>query len=414
MPLLRKHNAGFKKSKVITLTDQEIDAATKTAHDLGPGYPQLSTDWCSKIYTNYMTQPQALAMPPAWTPRDTARLDEKLAGSIYKVLGAKKKSVKIQTTFSGSVALNRAMTAIVKLARFIGSERIDVITTSPSIDIMALFLKEHAEVIPHFVPSLSLARTPFGLNINSIINKLKKCAKESPKNLQVVLLSSPENPTGEIWSNFALKAIAKACLYYKAVLIIDHCFLLAGVHKKKPATAWSLGINKLDWIAIWDTGKTIGFNEEKLGFILHGGPRICQHVIDSVNTIQFNVSRRQKILFSELLCSEPFKHHLADLRSVCKLNLKTVSDLLQGTGLHVLAPKGGTLALIDCSALGISDETIRRILIENDIGVIAGRVFFHGAKKPTHLIRIALARENKHFTKCVQLLISVLKTIKPT
>lgn len=56
-----------------------------------------------------------------------------------------------------------------------------------------------------------------------------------------MLLSSPENPTGEIWSNSALKAIAKVCLYHKAVLIIDHCFLLAGVHKKSPRLLGLLG-----------------------------------------------------------------------------------------------------------------------------------------------------------------------------
>jgi aspartate/methionine/tyrosine aminotransferase len=287
-----------------------------------------------------------------------------------------------------------------------------VITTTPCIDIMKLFLSERPDVVPLFVPSNRGGRFPYGLDEVGICDALDQACMDEPSSTNAVILTSPENPTGETWSRQSLTQIAERCADRGAVLIVDHCFLLAGVQQERPAAVWDEPQKGLEWIGIWDTGKTVGMNEEKLGFVIAGGSELPRFVQDTVNTIQFSVSRRQKLIISRILADARFSKLLEELRSVCKANVEFLASVLTGDPrLKLRVPSAGTMAMIDCSRLQSDDETIRAHLLLRDVGVISGRVFFHSDLVPTSLIRVALAREPSHFRLSVSRLVQVLKDL---
>src|SRR5258707_562495 len=68
---------------------------------------------------------------------------------------------------------------------------------------------------------------PWGLDATPVIECLETLADGAHRHPLVVLLTSPENPTGQCWSSADLERIASACHRVGAVLIVDHSFLVA-------------------------------------------------------------------------------------------------------------------------------------------------------------------------------------------
>lgn len=385
-----------------TLTDQELAAANMARYDLGPGYPQLEPPpWCAEIVNSEEIRAASLSFPPAWNPDLSVKVDRDIESAVRRLLRIPD-SAHVMSTFSGSVALDRAMTAVVRLARRRGCTNVRVITTSPSIDIMKLFLSERSEIEPTFVRAKESSEPPFILDSQAFFEALGSSCERFPGSMHVALLTSPENPTGEIWTGAQLESVSRLCRDLGAVLMVDHCFLLAGVQDATPPAVWGVAEPGLDWIGIWDTGKTLGLNEEKLGFIVSGGASLPEEVRSAVNTVQFGVARRQKMSLAKILSDARFSQYTCQLRQVCLDNADVLRDRFSDDARFLLrTPRAGSFALIDCARLGMTDESIRVELLKRDVGVIAGRVFFHADPVPRSYIRLALAREPRHFGESV-------------
>lgn len=393
----------------LTLTVMELEAAHLAKFDLGPGYPQLPVpDYVTRLYLDDRIEEMSLQTSPAWTPESQARMDANLDAAVRGFIGLETdpdSRPELRVTFTGSIALDRVISAVKRFARNNGSPHIDVVTTTPSIDIMRLFLAEHSEITSHFVESRK-GGVLGALDLHSILDALR--ALRSSSRTLVCLLTSPENPTGEIWSKDALTKIAKECERLGAILIVDHCFVVAGVQSTPVARVWDVAPDQLNWMATWDTGKTFGLNEDKLGFIVCGTKSLTFALDEALAVMQFGVARRQKLFFTEILREAVDSHYLASLRRVCQGNLKSLVQALEGTSLIVRAPKAGSLALIDVGRTGLTDEQVRRRLMDNAIGVISGNVFFHGGWVPRNYVRVALARPQEHFDAAVKLILEIL------
>lgn len=194
-------------------------------------------------------------------------------------------------------------------------------------------------------------------------------------------------------------------------MIVDHTFLTAGVQSAgHVAPIWEVLKVGADWMAIWDTGKTFGLNEDKLGFIITGSTQVDRSVRQSLGVLQFGVARRQKLFFSEMLRRAYLMDHVADLRATCRANWQTVEECTSGSPVEAIKPEAGSLALLRVPA-PYNDEIVRRHLLSHGIGVVAGNVFFHTAWSPSNLIRVALAREPSYFRDGFERLLSEIKVL---
>lgn len=392
-----------------TLTNQELECAYRARYDLGPGYPQLDVaDYIKTLYLDDSIEDLSLRFAPFWSPEKQSQVDADLESEVRSFLRVPGSVTEpIRATFSGSVALDRAFSASARIAGRHGFDEIAVITTTPCIDIMRLFLAERRDVTAHFVPS-NCDGVLGTLDLDGLLSTIESLALASPRAAITVLLTSPENPTGAIWNREQLEQVCAACAKHSALLILDHCFALAGVHDSSSfPRIWDLPRLACSWIAIWDTGKTFGLNEDKLGFILSSDAEVRDAVDSALAVLQFGIARRQKLFFSELLRRAFFYGHVTELQDVCRDNLCTASAL--GGALAPLAlPVAGSLLLLDVSAVGLDDESFRQRLLEAGVGVVAGSVFFHTDWKPSHLVRVALARRRDYFAEAFQCMISLL------
>ena len=62
------HLSGEEFAGASTLTEQELAAAQRAVHDLGPGYPLISLPgWCVNFANDKAIALASLEFPPAWS-----------------------------------------------------------------------------------------------------------------------------------------------------------------------------------------------------------------------------------------------------------------------------------------------------------------------------------------------------------
>lgn len=392
----------------VTLTLQELQAAHHARYDLGPGYPQLPVpEYIQRLYRDDTIEALSLLFAPQWSPKEQEHVDADLERAVRRFLGIPGSvEPRVRATFSGSVALDRVITAVAQYGSPASARgTVDFITTTPCIDVIPLFLSERGNVKANFVASRRDSM-PGALDARAIMAAIELCAKKRNPRL-AVLLSSPENPTGAVWSAQDLSSIATACKEVNAVLVVDHCFAVAGVHSPDELPrVWDLPGDDLDWIAIWDTGKTFGLNEDKLGFVVASNHEMLELVDSAITVTQFGVARRQKLFFGELLTRAVYFRHTEALRTTCRANLALASEL--APDMVTLPPAAGSLLMLDLTTIGMADQDARRRLLKDGVGVVAGSAFFHTNWRPKNFIRLALAREPAYFAAGFEHLLTTL------
>lgn len=393
------------ESRRPALTEQEIEVARRAKHDLGAGYPAIELLPFVRAALGDRSGRQWRAMQPTWTAAEEIDLTERLASAVAEFLDLPPRSetYSLDPTFSGSVALDRAIQAALSSCRANGYQKVEVITTSPSIDIIPDLLEERPSVDVTFCGG----RGPdYSIDSPGVVRALVR--HSDPGVARVVLVCSPENPTGHVWDESSLRKLVSAVARADAILIVDHSFLVSGVQAAQLPRVWDIADKSTRWIATWDTGKTLGLGGEKLGFIL-ASPRMRRCVSDAIRVLQFDVSRRQKELFVELLSAAKKADYQRHLASICRQNLDRLEQDLRGTAARTVRPVAGTLAMIELPGFPEStEEDLSRHLLNRGVGVVTGSAFFHNSRPAHPLLRVALARDPVEFAAATDVLAETL------
>ncbi|WIG58327.1 MAG: hypothetical protein OJF49_001072 [Ktedonobacterales bacterium] len=390
----------------VTLTSQ-LKSASLAHYDLGSGYAQIMVpDYILDAYSDagWLDTFNGQVGHSDLGHDASQRLDE----AVRSFLGMRGDSSdwKVFSTYSGSIALDRALTGMINLLKSRGRKVVQVVTTSPCIDIMGLLLAEHSHVRAHYVRS-NRGQALGELDAQALVDRLAWLRQAFPDDGRLVLLASPENPTGFLWDSDALHFVARACAEHDAPLLVDHSFLLAGVHQDIPARVWDAADDSNLWVGLWDTGKTIGLAGDKLGFIITSNDEVSRYVEEALAVTQFDISVRQKMTFSRILEVARDREYVDVLRRLCRENLQTLELALMGTGIEVRSPLAGSLVVLTLPE-GYRDEHARLRLLDADVGVVAGSVFFHDTWIMRNMLRLALARDVDYFGGAVEIMAQVL------
>jgi len=379
------HGAAAIRFADLTAQEKALSAAARV--DLGAGYPhQPIAAWVLDIMSDPTLLRRAYATMSSATfmKYDDVRRD--LLRSVCRTLEMDEADAEHGfVTFSGGLAIHRAIAATVRSGD-------QVLTTNPSIDITTAMILEQGDVELVHVgsPGRLLA-----IDVDAIVGAMTSRTR-------VVVLTSPENPTGAVLKRGELQLLATVCAARRVTLIVDHCFAKVNPFDTDIPILGQLDIAKSDlqWAMIWDTGKTFGLNEDKLGFVLCSA-NLHHAMQTSFNRLQFDVSRRLQLCFTEILNKASAERYYADLGRLVRTNLEALEAAVADHRLPVrlLRPEAGSTVLMDISAVGSNDVLFSsELLASKRIGVIsAGSFFFpmpNGELPHNHdqYVRIALAR----------------------
>jgi cystathionine beta-lyase len=201
-------------------------------------------------------------------------------------------------------------------------------------------------------------------------------AQISPKT-KVLLLCSPHNPVGRVWTNDELFAIGALCLDYGIVIVSDeiHCDIVYDGFVHVPIASLSPELNQCT-VTFLGTGKTFnmaGFSistvciaSEKLR-VLYENERRKVHFGDGA--VLSHVAFEAAYMHGEQWYNKLIEH--------LTVNRETVVQWANHSSSIKMTPVQGTyLAWLDCRELGLGDRELREFFIQKcGLGLSAGLGF---------------------------------------
>lgn len=205
-----------------------------------------------------------------------------------------------------------------------------------------------------------------------------EAALSQPSNT-VLLLCSPQNPTGKVWTRDELQTMAELCKRYDVAVISDeiHMDMVWGDHRHTPwnevaRSKWALltsGSKSFNIPALTGAYGLIDDDESRNAYLsaLKGRDGLSS---PSVLALTAHIAAYQQ--------GEPW---LDALREYLADNLRYIAEKLNSTfpSLHWQPPEATYLAWIDLRPLNIDDNALQKVLIEQQkVAIMPG--FTYGAE----------------------------------
>ena len=196
-------------------------------------------------------------------------------------------------------------------------------------------------------------------------------------NVQAMILNTPWNPVGTVFTQTELERIGEFCLRRGVTLISDEIYetiLFDGNRHISPIAA----VSELRGNSVYvnSLSKTYSMTGWRVGYCA-GPPAIIQRMFmvlaqSSRGPSTFVQDAAAVALSGPQECVELMRLEYAARR-------RTVLESLSGIpGVDVLAPEGGFFAMVDVRGLGETSDSVRRRLL-NDFGVVVAHGSAYGA-----------------------------------
>jgi hypothetical protein len=381
------------------LTAQQVQARDASRFDLATGYPIFPLP---PELVEVVLDATRKSLLPGGGPEQLPNgrfLEDEMDWAVKTLLGIPGSChERVRSTLSGSIALDRALCAAKLISQSNGLAFASLVVDQPCLDIGVAMAEFHYGLNTTVYSRSSSSSVCRGDSLRSTISSAASC---NPPRQIVVLITSPDNPTGDVWSVEDLQIVANECRQVDAVLVADHSFALAGVHSPCDLPMiWDLPSGSCDWFAIWDTGKTIDVSGQKVGFILASNEILTQALDQVLYMIQFAPSHLALSVFRALFLDYRLTAYISHLGSACRKNLEELASCLPG-GALIVSPKGGSLAWIDLSSSLVSGEELCRDWQHRGVSSVSGGVFFASPPRPGSFLRVALARSESYFEQAI-------------
>ena len=235
-----------------------------------------------------------------------------------------------------------------------------------------------------------------------------EAALSQPSNT-VLLLCSPQNPTGKVWTRDELQTMAELCKRYNVAVISDeiHMDMVWGDHRHTPwnevaRSKWALltsGSKSFNIPALTGAYGLIDDDEGRNAYLsaLKGRDGLSS---PSVLALTAHIAAYQQ--------GEPW---LDALREYLADNLRYIAEKLNSTflNLHWQPPEATYLAWIDLRPLNIDDNALQKVLIEQQkVAIMPG--FTYGAEG-NGFVRLNAGCPRSKLEQGVQRLIAGITTL---
>jgi aspartate/methionine/tyrosine aminotransferase len=218
--------------------------------------------------------------------------------------------------------------------------------------------------VPRFVPLLD----DFSIN--------EEAWKEGfTEQTRAIILNTPNNPTGKVFSKDELRFIADLCIDHNAVAITDEIYEHILYDGKKHVSIGSLEGMQDRTITIGSFSKTYSVTGWRVGYAL-ANAGITERIrkIHDFLTVGAPAPLQQACISALLLPESYYK----DLAAMYDRKRKILFEGLRQAGFSCQLPEGAYYIFTDITGFGMTDTDFARFLVEK-IGVAAvpGTSFYH-------------------------------------
>lgn len=210
---------------------------------------------------------------------------------------------------------------------------------------------------------------------------------------KLVLLNTPHNPTGKVFTRDELAAIAEICVRHDLIAVTDEVYDRIVY---PPAEHVSLAMLPGMWdrtLTINSTGKTFSMTGWKIGYAV--GPR---NLSDALRTVHQYTTFATATPFQEAMAvaleTAPERDYYDQLRAEYTTRRDLLAAALDGAGLPVLPVGGSYFLLAEIGRLGFTDDVAFCRFLAEEIGVAAipPSAFYADPVRAPRLARFCFAK----------------------
>jgi L-glutamine---4-(methylsulfanyl)-2-oxobutanoate aminotransferase len=208
---------------------------------------------------------------------------------------------------------------------------------------------------------------------------------------RAIILNTPNNPTGKVFSKKELRFIADLCTEYNVVAITDEIYEHIIYDGKKHVSIGSLDGMQDRTITIGSFSKTYSVTGWRVGYAL-----ACAGITGRIRKIHDFLTvgapaPLQRACISALMMPE---NYYRDLAAMYDRKRNTLFKGLQRAGFSCQLPEGAYYIFTNIAQFGMSDTDFARFLVEK-IGVAAvpGTSFYHNGGQ--NMLRFTFSKKDE-------------------
>jgi N-succinyldiaminopimelate aminotransferase len=222
-----------------------------------------------------------------------------------------------------------------------------------------------------------------------------------------ILVNSPHNPTGKVFTAEELRLIADLCLEHAVVAITDEVYerLVYSTEQGRPHRSLASFDGMSDrTITLSSLGKTFSMTGWKIGWAI-APPPLTAAVRAAHQFLTFSITRPLQHAAAEALADPSCLAWVESLRRALLRRRASFCGTLERLGFGVIAPDAGYFVMADHTAisrrLGISDdaEFVRRMTAEAGVAAIPPSAFCSTPDLCRPFVRFAFCKNERLLTE---------------
>ena len=209
---------------------------------------------------------------------------------------------------------------------------------------------------------------------------------------RAVVINTPNNPTGKVFSRGELEAIAALCVRHDAIAITDEIYehiVYDGAEHVPMATVPGMEDRTVTISALSKTYSVTGW---RVGWAIAPTPLMAG--IRPVHDF-LTVAAAAPLQVAGITALELPASYYEEMVAGYAARRETIMRILADAGFEARPPSGAYYVMADCSHLGLDDDvaTARHLVEHVGVAAVPGSSFFSDPADGAHLLRFAFCKE---------------------
>ncbi|WP_084468576.1 pyridoxal phosphate-dependent aminotransferase [Nocardiopsis trehalosi] len=221
---------------------------------------------------------------------------------------------------------------------------------------------------------------------------------------RMVLLNSPHNPTGTVFTRAELAEVADLCREHDLVAVTDEVYEHLTFDGAEHVPLASLPGMRERTLAVSSVGKTFSVTAWKTGWVV--GPEPLVRAVRTVNQfLTFTANGALQLAVADALRDETA--WVAAQRDALRAKRDRLAAGLSAAGFRVLRPQGTYFVMTDIRPLGHTDGIAFTRALPGRAGVAAvpAQVLYDDTEAGRHLVRFAFCKRDEVLDEAVDRLV---------
>jgi aspartate/methionine/tyrosine aminotransferase len=216
-------------------------------------------------------------------------------------------------------------------------------------------------------------------------------------NTKAIIINTPNNPTGKVFSREELEQIAALCQKWNVIAITDEIYEHILFNDKKHIAMATLDGMRERTITINGLSKTYSVTGWRVGYTI--APSEITHAIRKVHDF-LTVGAAAPLQEAGAHALRLPRDYYDKLKSDYAVRRERILRVLKDVGFKCFDPEGAYYVMTDISAFGYTDdvEFARFLVREIGVAVVPGSSFYHDPKLGSAQVRFTFCKKDETLT----------------